>query len=282
MPVVSNQLWRVRTEAGREYVLKRLPEYFNANPIEEFRVLSFLQGRGVPVVPPIVTDDGQIFTIRNDRHYCLLDKLPHDTENHELGPTAATTSYNVGAAIGRLDRALAECPWQVDSFEDDPPKDYADTLAKLPPEVTNLVDPLTDRVLQAIEDLPTQRTHGDCNTGNVLVHGTEVSGFIDLDHLPLGPRVRDLAYYLVSRVHEHDRAATMSMLDRYVAGYDDAYPLTARERAAIAALMLAIELGGASWHLHGWTPDPAKFQQNVRTVEWLAAHFDELEARCAA
>ncbi|MGH2968976.1 MAG: phosphotransferase enzyme family protein, partial [Solirubrobacteraceae bacterium] len=210
LPTVTNSLWHVSAEDNREYVLKQLPEYPpGAGPIDEFRVVSFLQSRGIPVAPPIITDDGHIFTERNDRRYALLPKLPNDHGNHDLGPQAATTAYNIGEAIGRIDKALAECPWPVRSFEDDPAKDLPESMDKLPKEVTKIVASLTDRLTEAVADLPRQRAVGDCNEGNVLVYGTEVSGFIDLDHLPISPRVRDLAYYLVSRLRFPTRQATV-------------------------------------------------------------------------
>jgi Ser/Thr protein kinase RdoA (MazF antagonist) len=283
-PTVTNPIWQVHAENGTAYVLKRLPEYPpGAGPIDEFRVVGFLQARGVPVAPPIITDDGHIFTERNDRRYALLPSLPNDRGNHELGPHAATTAYNIGAAIGRIDEALAEFPWPVRSFEDDPAKDLPESMSKIPVEVSNLAAPFTNRLAEATADLPRQRTVGDCNEGNVLVHGTEVSGFIDLDHLPIGPRVRDLAYYLVSRLRnsvgsEPATAAFLAVLHRYIAGYHDAYPLTAHERAAVVPLLLVNELGLADWHLHSWTPRPDKFEENVRTIEWITAHFHELEA----
>lgn len=187
-----------------------------------------------------------------------------------------------------MDAALAGCPWDVCSFTDDPAADIiGNTLAELPEEARRLVEPHTDRLSAATSDLPAQRTHGDCNSGNVLVHNSEVSGFIDLDHLPIGPRIRDLSYYLASRLQAHfgtdipaarEIDAMLAVLGDYVAGYHQATPLSGRERAAVVPLMLLIEVGSANWCLHGWEPNPAGYQQCLRTIEWITLHLDELAA----
>lgn len=287
LPRISNSLWRVVAKNARVFVLKRLPEFApGVGPVEEFRVLCYLQAAGIPVALPVLTDDGAIHTKVGDRFYALLPFVPSDAGNHELGPDATATSYAIGAAIGRLDRALADCPWQVRSFVDDPAQQIlGEALPKLSAEVTRPVAPLVERLRAAASDLSVQRTHGDCNTGNVLVHRGRVAAFIDLDHLPLGPRVRDLSYYLASRLRTHvcqadtaerDTSAMLAVLGDYVAGYHEAYPLTKQELAAVVPLMLLVEIGGASWCLHGWVTNPDGYQQHVRTIAWITEHVDEL------
>jgi Ser/Thr protein kinase RdoA (MazF antagonist) len=291
MDQVSNPLWRVIGEDGREWVLKHLSEFApGAGPVDEFRVLCHLQAAGLPVAVPIITDDGQIIhnadNLRTDvaekqptgkQAYALIPLLPNDPVLHESSGLART----IGAGIGRLDRVLADCPWPVVSFTDDPaPEILGERYSGLPPELRAVTSPLRDRLYAAIVDLPTQRTHGDCNVGNVLVHDGAVTGFIDLDHLPIGPRLRDLSYYLVSRLNAHvDRGepdAMAAVLRHYVAGYHSEHPLTDRELAAVVPLMLTVAIGGADWQLHGWTPNPAGYQRDLRAIEWLAQRYDEL------
>jgi Ser/Thr protein kinase RdoA (MazF antagonist) len=287
MPLVNNPLWRVVAEDGREFVLKRLPEFPpGSGPVDAFRVLTHLQAAGVPVALPVVTDDAAINTLAGDRSYALLPFVASDSGNHELGSEAAVTSYVIGAAIGRFDQVLADCPWQVRSYVDDPASDILEeALSKLPEEVVRVVAPFVDRLRVAVSGLPTQRTHGDCNTGNVLVRGTRVSGFIDIDHLPIGPRVRDLSYYLASRLRVHlsqpgtaerDAAAMVAVLGAYVAGYQETCPLSEQELAAVVPLVLLVEIGSAHWSLHGWVPSPDSYQRSVRAIAWVTGHLDEL------
>jgi Ser/Thr protein kinase RdoA (MazF antagonist) len=285
MPRATNAIWRLQVYDGPALILKQLPEYPpGVPPVVEFRVLCHLQGAGVPVALPIITDDGSIHAVVEGRHWVLLPFLPGQAGS-QLGSDEAGSAFAIGRAIGHLGQALADCPWRVESFVDDPAKVVHDTLPQLPDEVVNLVRPHADRLRQACSGLSAQLTHGDCNEGNVLVDGGRVTGFLDLDHLPTGPRVRDLAYYLASRLRTHLSAADRGQrpetswhasVGSYVAGYHSAYPLTEHERNAVVPLMLLAEVSGAHWSLHGWQPDDANYRRNLRSIAWITEHFDEL------
>lgn len=286
---VDSPLWRVHNGDGAEFVIKRLPDYPpGVGPVDGYRVATYLYGAGVPVVLPVVTDAGTILAPVDGDSYVLLPYVPTDAANHELEPNAATTAYAIGAAIGKLDRALADCPWPVKSFVDDPvPQTLDRALPELPPEVTAPVAPLVDHLREEASNLPTQRTHGDCNSGNVLVHQGRVAGFIDLDHLPIGPRVRDLSYYLSGRLCAHlnagaaatrDTAAMLAVLNQYVAGYHASNPLSDAELRAVVPLILLVTIGMAHWCVHSRVPNPELYEQNVRAIEWITRHFEELTA----
>ena len=113
------------------------------------------------VALPIVTDTGKILASIDNRDWSLSPHLPHQSENHELGPDASETAFLIGAAIAHLGRALADYPYVVDSFVDDPGKVLAEALPQLPDEVTRLVQPYAERIAEASRDLPVQLTHGD-------------------------------------------------------------------------------------------------------------------------
>jgi Ser/Thr protein kinase RdoA (MazF antagonist) len=291
MDKVHNPIWKVTGEDGREWVLKHLPEWPpGVGPVEEYRVLCYLQSGGLPVAVPIVTDDGLIAYNADNlgtdpvekqptgaQAYALIPLLPNDPELYE----SAELAHTIGRGIGRLDGMLAGCPWQVTSFTDDPAPDIlGDDYAKLPAELRGVVDPLRDQLFAALTDLPTQLTHGDCNVGNILVHDGEVTGYIDLDHLPHGPRVRDLSYYLASRLQNQiidgDPDAMAAVLGHYVAGYSSTHPLTEREQSAVVPLLLTALVGGAGWCLHSWVPDPDGYQRNLQAIEWVTSRYEQL------
>jgi Ser/Thr protein kinase RdoA (MazF antagonist) len=284
MPIVHNQIWRVEAENERVFVLKQLPEFApGVGPVQAFRVLCHLQSAGVPVALPVVTDAGAIRAPVGDRFFELVPYVPSDPGNHEVTPAAKETSHAIGQAIARLHRALLDCPWPVESYVDDPAHDILDgTLPKLPAEVADRVRPFVDRLREATTGLPAQRTVGDCNSGNVLVHRGTVSAFIDLDHLPIGPRVRDLGDYLASRLRgqiaETAEPPIVAVLGDYVAGYHDASPLSAQELAAVVPLILLIEIGLVEWFTSSWVPNPVRREASVRAIEWITGHFDELVA----
>lgn len=286
---VTNPVWLTVTADGRRFVLKELPEFApGAGPVDEFRVLCHLASAGIPVALPVVTDDARLMTMLGERQYALLPWIEHDDDNHELREDAAVAARSIGAAIGRLDAALATCPWRPVSFVDDPSRQIlGETLPKFP-DLAAMVAPVREDLWAAVHDLPAQLTNGDCNTGNVLVRGADVVGFLDLDHLPIGPRVRDLSYYLASRLQpqlahddstaERDTRAWIAALTHYVAGYHSALPLTDRELAAVVPLILVIAIGGTAWCVNGWVPDPPGYQHGLTVVAWLITHLEELTA----
>lgn len=286
MPNATNPIWQIEVCDQSALVLKQLPEYPpGVEPLVEYRVLSHLQGSGVSVALPIVTDTGAILASVDNRDWSLLPHLPHQTENHELGPGAGEMAFLVGAAIAHLSRALADRPYVVESFVDDPGKVLAEALPQLPDEATKLMQPYVERTAKACVDLPVQLTHGDCNDGNVLIGPEQRISFIDIDHLPMGPRVRDLAYYLASRLRRHlasPQTATLAVdafvnvIPSYVSGYRHVRQLSEQEISAIIPLMLITEIGGAHWSLHGWERKMENYRRNLVSIEWLVTRFDEL------
>jgi Ser/Thr protein kinase RdoA (MazF antagonist) len=203
--------------------------------------------------------------------------LPNDPQLRE-SPDMANT---IGTGIGRLDRVLAQCPRRVSSFTDDPAHQIlGERYIRLPPDLRALTSPLRGRLHSAVVDLPMQRTHGDCNVGNLLVHNGIVTGYIDLDHLPTGPRIYDLSNYLVTRLNSHVDHGTpdamMAVLRHYVAGYHANYPLSERELVAVVPLMLAIAIAIADWHLYGPVPNLGAYERDQRLIEWLAPRYDAL------
>jgi Ser/Thr protein kinase RdoA (MazF antagonist) len=147
---------------------------------------------------------------------------------------------------------------------------------KLPSDVQLLIRPHESKARAALAGLPVQLIHGDCNNGNVLLNGGRVSGFIDFDHLPVGERIYDLAYYLVHVVRRGGRAS----IREYVDGYDAANPLTPNERAAVPAAMLAAEVSLTSWSYVLLTelPDRARPGEATSYQEGVAVLADAVVA----
>ena len=134
----------------------------------------------------------------------------------------------------------------------------------------------------ALTGIPQRRIHGDCHTGNVLLYHNRVVGFVDLDHLPVGPAIYDICSALVDQVKwavrdaEHT-ARWLGAFDRVIVGYERVLPLSEREKAAIWYMMLAIQLLFAYWmFLHGnreWA------ELNMGAFYWLYEHGDEITRR---
>jgi Ser/Thr protein kinase RdoA (MazF antagonist) len=277
-------VWGVDASDGRRYVVKTVGPLRPGPPVaDEYRVLVHLRAAGVPVVVPVVSDDGRVAVAHDGADYALLPWVDGEPGGAETGTACA----RVGAAIGALHRELAGQPWPVRSYRHDLVAQFEESARRLPADVAGrTVTRVAGRVRAALDGLagvPEQRLHGDCGPGNVLVRDGAVAGLIDLDHLPTGQRLYDLAYYLSHRVRD---GAFPSVAGRYVAGYRSANPLTGAELAALPAAVIGAQLSITEWshRLITEMPDralpdqPDRYRRGVAALTWLCDHYDGLAA----
>ena len=280
----------VHGDDGQGFVLKCVPGFDLADPrsrlAEQHRILSYLAERGLPVACPLVTNDGQIYAEGDDGVYALTPMLP----NEKIDVTGSSEPLReIGRAIARLHLALNECPFDIASWHirlaEQTFETTWDGLRELLPvadftDVARRVEPLRSEMLAAFEDLPEQRIHGDCHGGNILLADGTVSGLIDLEHLPIGPRVYDVAYnlslglnWMVRRpAPEPDPRGALTFAGKHVLdGYLSANPLSDREIDAVVPIMLAVQLN-LLWVLRDLTED----QKWLTSTLWVADHYQVL------
>lgn len=135
--------------------------------------------------------------------------------------------------------------------------------------------------------LPVQVVHRDLHTANVLLDGPRVSGYLDFDHLELGPAVVDLAYcgasplarLLESEPDEQDAVARwLEVWEELVAGYRSVRELTDDEAAVLPALAVEVEEGDfLAWFLEVGDHENARVTRRV--VELIRQNADELARR---
>jgi Ser/Thr protein kinase RdoA (MazF antagonist) len=270
-------VWRIG-----DHILKRTSPLGSAHPstrlLQYCEILAHLGRSGIPVGVPRPTDDGHPFAEYEGELYILSPYLA----GPDLAETQAQFEHS-GAAIARLHQALATCPtaidsWQIHLAERTFGESWPGLEARLPAaefeRLSAAIDPVHDEMIRAVEGLPSQRIHGDCHAGNILLTGDEVTGFIDLDHLPIGPRMYDLGYFLSCSLitcTDGGEAATdaLERLSRPLfAGYRSVLPLTERETAAILPIMLYVQLILADWYLQAGISHRA--DRALRFTRWAA------------
>ena len=283
--------WMVHGDDGMSFVLKRVPGFDLADPrkrlAEQHRILSYLAERGLPVACPLVTNDGQIYAEGDDAVYALTPLLPAENIDMTHRPEL---HREVGRTIARLHIALNECPFDIPSWHirlaEQTLEGSWDGLRELLPaadfiDVSRRVEPLRSEMVAAFEDLPEQRIHGDCHGGNILLADGTVSGLIDLDHLPIGPRVYDLAYnlslglnWMVRRPEpEPDPLGALTFAGKHLLdGYLSVNPLSNREIDAVAPIMLAVQLNLLNWTMR----NPIEDQKWLTSTLWVADHYQVL------
>lgn len=283
-------VFAVVTARGDRFIFKNVAGSPGARRIEaEYDLLRHLHACGVPVAVPLLCDDGRVSLQAGERIYVLYPMLPAD---HVLPPADIERVYaRIGAAVARLHRALATYAGQIDSWTMDLPRTVFEeagprigrALAGHDAERFRLtMDGLRDEMVTALRGLPAQRIHGDCHGGNYLLYRGDVSGFCDLDHLPIGPRVYDVGYLLADMAkaqffHNPAHRDWLDHFDAVVAGYDHENSLSRREKDALWFVMLATQVLFVDWFFQHDMPDLAA--KNLEAFYWIYRHRDEITRR---
>jgi Ser/Thr protein kinase RdoA (MazF antagonist) len=243
----------VTAAGGGRFVLKAIVKEVGTSPraerlASEYRVLRHLHEEGVPVALPILTDDHRLFVQRGDQIYTLSPLLPTGGAPEESAAwEPGRVNTNLGAAIGRLHRALATYPSEIPSWRMDLPHRILDQavsriIANLHDEravkIEAVLLALAGEFTGALTALSEQPIHGDCHGGNIVLCAGEVSGFVDLDHLPTGPKIYDLGSLLADqvkwRIDRPERLGEWLATAGYViSGYEQENTLSGREKEAI-------------------------------------------------
>lgn len=196
--------------------------------------------------------------------------------------------------MAELHLALASYPWPANSYTENLGKSLEQELM-LPSDVAEGFAKRRGSMTAALADLPTQLIHGDLTPENVLLRRPEsVSGFIDFDHLPLAPRIWDIAKYLSRRIRLRWRqgspASDLGRLDHlagFLRGYHQTNPLSLAEIEALPPGIAAGNVLEASYfqEISAGTlsrrklPDhDAVLADTIEATRWHLANTEEVAA----
>jgi Ser/Thr protein kinase RdoA (MazF antagonist) len=135
----------------------------------------------------------------------------------------------------------------------------------------------------AFQDLPEQLIHRDCHAENLLSCGTVVTGIVDWDHLTIGPRILDVAYFAVQLAKRQVRnpAAMAQWLDDFpllLAGYEAESTLLEEEKAAFPQVLIAVPVLFAYWAIETGHSDDY-IQTELDTMAWLYRNLEIVRER---
>lgn len=249
----GRDLWRIQASDMQHFYLKRYGPWRNLPLEDEARVLHYLASSGIGVAELLATDEGLPHAGSAEE---LLVLFPH-LEAVTLNATETLASEKaVGRAMAELHGALASYVGPIDAYVENLKGDLQSDLM-LPPSLAELFGPRRGEVVSLISPLSTQLIHGDMTPGNVILKNRgEVSGFIDFDHLPIGPRAWDAAKYLSRRLRRnwirddatasHDRTAHIAP---FLQGYTEINPLNQVDLDALNGLILTANVIETSYFL---------------------------------
>ncbi|MFN8493313.1 MAG: phosphotransferase [Caldilineaceae bacterium] len=284
----------VHTARQKRFVLKNVLGNPNVKRLDsEYQLLQYLHKVGVPVAVPVLADDGRLSIENEQGIYLLYPVLP--TGGGDAPDVDVRVIYeNLGIALAKLHQALALYPYSIESWTMNLPQTLAeDALPQIRQALTGeslqkfeqVMVALQPEMTAALTGLPLQYIHGDCHGGNILFYAGEVSGFIDLDHLPQGPRVYDIGYFLADRAKIP--FVGYQILDNWLedfpcvlAGYEKLEKLSAQERHALWFIMLATQLMFVYWFFKYESRDAA--DKNLAAFYWLYERKTEILQQIAS
>lgn len=293
-------VWRVTTAADAEFILKKItiagPGGTQAQRLaSEYGVLLHLERCGVPVAVPLLSSQGEPYVAHEGQLYTLAPSLaPRPVASRETQDPAEQNGQEyaqIGAAIGALHRALATYPQEIRSWRMRLPQRILEQAVPIVAtylgeeeraRFVHQVAALTPGMERVFAGLPEQHIHGDCHMGNIILGDTGVAGFIDLDHLPVGPRVYDLGYVLADMIKWRitDAAETarwLALAPRLIAGYEQESPLSAQEKESLWSVLLVVQLLFAEHY--ATAHDAEGVQLNLAAFAWFVAHGEEIGGR---
>ncbi len=291
-PVQNKEtIWLITTTGGERLVLKEVGACVEESRLESYYpVWVHLATCGIPVAVPFLSDAGSCFVPYQDHLYSLSPYLPAHTR---VGEKHGFANESIGRAIGALHHALASYEGEIDSWhlqllplvlEQVIPRLLNEGKVQEPARLEQTLSDCEGTMRQAYTNLPEQYIHGDCHTGNLLVQDGQVVGFIDLDHLPWGPRIYDLGYLLADQIKwfTQNREQTSRWLQHFPAiltGYEQVTRLAKSETEALWPVLLAVQLVMSDWFSQRHTPVLAEL--NLKAFYWFYEHKEEIMQRLA-
>lgn len=245
---------RLDTEAGFVHLKKRPRTSIQA----ETWVLEQLADRGVPVPDLVPTVTGGKHVMFGHEAVLIYAELPGAAWGDYGAADAPEHMRWLGAAGARLHLAMAEI-------------DVTGAIAR---------GLHVRRRRRGTEGLPVQIIHRDFHAGNVLFDGETVTGYIDSDHLELGPRWVDPLYGSLSgmaRLWEVGRQDEwLPLFEAMITGYHSVSPITDVEAERTVELMIGIEEDFLAWFLAD--QDEGNALLTVLMIERVHRERDEINA----
>jgi len=293
--ILPEALSRFSSERGDDFVLKEVGGIDDSllNRLEfEAEVIRHVDASGLPVAVPLRDGRGRIAVPWEGHYYRLSPCLP-SADDEVTGLARDLLFHNYGKTIAQMHLALAAFPH--DKLEGRVGRTVLESevfdigLSIITAYLSGrqgasframLVD-LELAMRDAFRDLPEQLIHRDCHAENLLSCGSEVTGIVDWDHLVVGPRVLDVAYFAVQAAkHDVRDAGKMAQwfhdLPLLVQGYASVSALSREERAAIPYVMIAVPIFFAHWAISK-AMDSDYIRQELDTAAWLYDNLDTIQ-----
>jgi Ser/Thr protein kinase RdoA (MazF antagonist) len=286
----TNNLTRLVTRPNGDYILRIYQNTVDSERIRyEHALLLRLQQTGLSfAVPnPLVAASGQTYVTTEESGHLVIAAIFPVIPGRRPDARNDAEVDACGAALGELDRALAEI--DLDPALPSPPPfgAFAHIHDLIPDPITAVAHPpiapeLRDRLSALLVDLasvipqldarlPRQIIHGDFYPSNVLMASGRVSGILDFEFAGPGLRAMDLAVGLgaFAPTASSNGSDSRPIVERFAAGYRRwILPATAE----IASLPTLLRLREATSLIH-WL---GRYRQGLTTEADIANRANRL------
>jgi Ser/Thr protein kinase RdoA (MazF antagonist) len=256
----ENRVYQIGIEDSAPIVAKfyRPGRWSDAAILEEHAFALTLAEQEIPVVPPLVADDGTTLHSYDGYRFALYPRRGGrwpDLEDFDklewlgrfLGRIHAFGSVTPFSHRPALDtQTFGHQPWQ-----------YLQQSGLIPADIQPAYLSVMEMALQQIEncfqrcgDYQPIRLHGDCHPGNIL-WTDDGPHFVDLDDCRMGPAIQDL-WMLLSG----ERAEMAVQLGTIVEGYEEFHDFDRRQLHLLEALRTLRQIHYTAWLARRWG-DPA-------------------------
>jgi Ser/Thr protein kinase RdoA (MazF antagonist) len=262
---LENRVYEIELEDGARVVAKfyRPGRWSKAAILDEHRFLAELHEAEIPVVPPILRDDGASLgelpvdggTIWFATFPKARGRAPEELDDDKLRQLGRLLArlHTVGAAHGAPDRPRLDVGYYGEAslrilVTEDPMSGWVphELRARFTAAARAILD-VTAPALARVEPI---RIHGDCHLGNLL-WGAEGPFFLDFDDFLHGPPVQDL--WLIAPGRDEEAVHQRDML---VEGYDSMRSFDRSSLRLVEPLRALRILRYAAWIAQRWR-DPA-------------------------
>lgn len=255
----ENRVYQVGCEDGEPLIVKfyRPGRWSDEALLEEHEFSLALAAQGLPVVAPLIDDNGASLRRHDDFRLAVFPRRGGRApeldrrENLVIMGRMLARLHTVGGGQAFLHRpafdlesaGVASVEYVLAHWI---PQDLHAAYASL---TSDLLALMAQR-FAALPELRSIRVHGDCHAGNVLWRD-DAPHFVDFDDARMAPAVQDL-WMLLSGHPEEQRA----QLDAVLEGYEDFAEFDYREFGLIETLRTLRMLHYAAWLARRWE-DPA-------------------------
>jgi len=252
--ILDKPVFLLTTKQGEKLVLKAVGRRSQAQRFEALYPLwQYLHAWGLRVAVPFLSINGTCTVAYHEEFYTLS---PYLSGMRATSAPNQSTYTLIGRALAHLHQALATYPdalpafWQMNLIPQGFELAVAHLLAYSPPaearRLASIIATIEPGIQATCTHLPAHLLHGDCNGSNFLIDDQSVA-ILDLAQVPTGPRLYDLAFFLLDQVKwstEDGRhtATWFSHVPAFLFGYKQVNPLARQEQEAIFPMMQAVHL----------------------------------------